>query len=144
MSVSLLENVNCFVNLGFSWNLTDRYFFHVITTCKEDTHQVQISFCWFFPPGATAPSGPRPPHYRGFSITLRRTTFGRTPPNEWSARRRDLYLTIHNTHKRQTSMPPSGFEPTILASERSHTHSLDRAATGIGIVLVYKFIKWKN
>ena len=29
--------------------------------------------------GATAPSGPGYPHYRGFTITLRHTTFGRTP-----------------------------------------------------------------
>ena len=28
-------------------------------------------------------------------------------------------------------MPPAGFEPTIPASERSQTHALDRAATGI-------------
>ena len=50
--------------------------------------------------------------------TQRRTTFGRTPLNEWSARRRDLYLTTQNTHNRQTSMPPVGFEPTISAGER--------------------------
>jgi hypothetical protein len=35
--------------------------------------------------------------------------------------------------KRQTSMPPTGIEPTIPASERPHTHALDRAATGIDI-----------
>jgi len=29
--------------------------------------------------GATAPSGPGPPHYRGFKITLRHNTLGRTP-----------------------------------------------------------------
>jgi len=29
--------------------------------------------------------------------TQRRATVGRTPLNEWSARRRDLYLTTHNT-----------------------------------------------
>jgi hypothetical protein len=38
---------------------------------------------------------------------------------EWSARRRDLYLTTHNTHNRPTSMPPVIFEPTIAADERS-------------------------
>jgi hypothetical protein len=38
----------------------------------------------------------------------------------------------HNTHNRQTSMPPVEFEPTISASERPQTHALDRAATGIG------------
>jgi len=36
--------------------------------------------------------------------TQRRTTVGRTPLDEWSARRRDFYLTTHNTHNIQTSM----------------------------------------
>ena len=47
--------------------------------------------------------------------TQRRATVGRTPLNEWSVRRRDLYLKTHNTHNRQTSMPRVGFEPTIAA-----------------------------
>jgi hypothetical protein len=43
---------------------------------------------------------------RGFMIThFRHTTVGRTPLDEEPARRRDLYLTTHNTHNRQTSMP---------------------------------------
>jgi hypothetical protein len=47
---------------------------------------------------------------RGFMIThIRHTKLGRTPLDEGPARRRDLYLTTHNTHKRQTSMPPVGF-----------------------------------
>ena len=50
--------------------------------------------------------------------TQRRSTVSRTPLDEWSARRRDLYLTTHNTHNRQISMPPVGFEPTISAGER--------------------------
>ena len=66
----------------------------------------------------------------------RHTTFGRTPPDDRSPPRRNLYLTTHNTHYRQTSVPPVGFEPTIPASERPHTHALDRAATGIGIMLI--------
>jgi hypothetical protein len=71
--------------------------------------------------------------FRGFTITLyRHTTLGRTPLDEGPARRRDLYLTTHNTHKRQTSLPPVGLEPTIPVSERPQTHALDRAATGIG------------
>jgi len=45
-----------------------------------------------------------------------------------------LYLTIHNTLKRETSMPPAAFEPPIQASERRQTHALDRAVTGIGSV----------
>ena len=50
--------------------------------------------------------------------TQRRTTVGMTPLDERSARRRDLYLTTHDTHNRQISMPPMGFEPTISAGER--------------------------
>jgi len=48
----------------------------------------------------------------------RRTRFGRTPLDELSIRRRDLYLTTHNIQNRQTSMPPVGFEPTIAVGER--------------------------
>jgi hypothetical protein len=40
--------------------------------------------------------------------TQRRITVGRTPLGEWSARRRDLYMTTHNIDNRQTSMPPGG------------------------------------
>ena len=60
------------------------------------------------------------------------TTLGRTPLDGWSARRRDLYLTTHNIHERQTSVPPVGFEPAILpTSQRPQTHALDRSATEI-------------
>jgi len=69
--------------------------------------------------------------------TQRRTTVGRTPLDEWSARRRNLYLTTHNTHNRQTSMPPAGFELTISAGKRRQTYVLDRAATGIGTYMNY-------
>ena len=62
--------------------------------------------------------------------TQRRSTVGRTPLDELSARRRDLYLTTHNNHNRQTSKPLVGFEPTISASEGPQSYPLDRAATG--------------
>jgi len=68
--------------------------------------------------------------------TQRRTTFGRTPLDEWSARRRDLYLTTHDTHNRQMSMPRVGFKPTISADERPQTYDLDRAATRISRMTV--------
>jgi len=64
--------------------------------------------------------------------TKRRITFGRTPLDERSARCRDLYLTTHNTHNRQTSMSPVGFEPTISEGERTQTSVLDRVVVGIG------------
>jgi hypothetical protein len=50
--------------------------------------------------------------------TQRRSTVDRTPLDVWSARCRDLYLTTHDTHNRQISMPPVGFEPTISVGER--------------------------
>jgi len=83
--------------------------------------------------GAAAPREPWPPHFLRFlDHTQRRVTVGRTPLDEWSARRRDLYLTTHNTHNRQTSMLPVGFEPTISTGERPQTYALDRAATATG------------
>jgi len=72
--------------------------------------------------------------------TQRRTTVGRIPLDEWSARRRDLYLTTHDTHNRQTSMPSVGFEPTISAGERPQTYALDRAATGTGISIHFESV----
>jgi hypothetical protein len=72
----------------------------------------------FFFHGATAPSGPGPPHYRGFTITLRHTTLGSTPLDEWSARHRDLYLT--KQYSQDTSIhAPAGIRTQIPASERS-------------------------
>jgi len=58
------------------------------------------------------------------------------PLYEWSTRRRDLYMTTHDKHNRQTSMPPVGFEPTISAGEWPQTYALDRAATGTGNIAV--------
>jgi len=63
--------------------------------------------------GTRAASEPGPPHYRRFTITLRHTTLSRTSLDEWSAWPRGLYLTTHNFHKRQTSIPPAGFELAI-------------------------------
>jgi hypothetical protein len=57
---------------------------------------------------------------------------GRTPPDEGSACRRDLYLTTHYIHKRQTVMPSTGFEAATPTNERPQTYALDHAATGIG------------
>jgi hypothetical protein len=37
-----------------------------------------------------------------------------------SSRRKDLYPTTHNTHKRKTSIPQARFEPAVPASERPY------------------------
>jgi hypothetical protein len=51
--------------------------------------------------------------------TQRRATVGRTPLDEWLARRRELYLTTHNKHP----WPLVGSEPTIAAGERPYTYA---------------------
>jgi len=116
----------------FSNKILEWWFQNVITWL------LQISFIFFY----LAQQPPPPPKWamassftRFLDHTQRCTTVGRTPLDEWSARCRDLYLTTHNTHNRQTSMPPVVFEPTISAGERPQTCALDRAATGTG----YKF-----
>ena len=81
---------------------------------------------------------------RFLAHTQRRITVGRTPLDEWSARRRDLYLATHNSHNRQTSMSPVGFEPTISASERPQTYALDRAATGTGFCMTGSEVKLRG
>ena len=53
--------------------------------------------------------------FRFIDRTHRRTTGGRTPLDEWSVRRRDLYAITHNS--RRISMPTAGFEPTIPEKE---------------------------
>jgi len=50
--------------------------------------------------------------------------------DELLARRTDLYVTTHNNHFRQTSMPPAGFERTVSPGERPQTYALDHGTTG--------------
>jgi hypothetical protein len=108
------------------------------------TEPVKKNPSTIFSSGVAAPIGPGPLHYRHFTITLRHTTLGRTPLEEWSARRREPSLTTHNNHKRQTSMRLAGFELIIPASERPPTHALDHTATGIGIPAPYPQEKWNR
>jgi hypothetical protein len=52
-----------------------------------------------------------------------RTTLGTTPLDEWSARRWDVYLAAHNTHRRRTSVPWRGIR-AHSRSERPQTPRL--------------------
>jgi len=75
-----------------------------------------ISILWRFDP---IPSHDLP--LWGFAITqFGQTALCRTPPDEWSARRRSLYLTKHNTHK--TDIHASGrirsHDPNKLAAAK--------------------------
>ena len=113
--ISFWSNMNRWVGL---WNI------------EIDTNTPRVLFFIF---GVTAPQwASRASSFTRFlDHTQRRTTVGRTPLDEWSARRRYLYLITHNTHDRQTSMPPVGFEPTVSVGERP-SYALDSAATGVG------------
>jgi hypothetical protein len=73
--------------------------------------------------GPAAQRGLWPPRTTFRDHTQRRATVGRTPLDEWPARRRDLYLTTHNTHNRQTSMTPVGF--FFRTHDRSRRTALD-------------------
>jgi hypothetical protein len=84
-----------------------------ITKSSFQNVQMHATFCTAkcttcFYRGATVsppPNGPWPTNCRGFTITLRHTAVGRTPLDEWSARRKDLYLTTYNTHKTDIHSP---------------------------------------
>jgi hypothetical protein len=97
-------------------------------------------FLWRYSPnGAPGASFLGFLNYKQWHITV-----ARTPLDEGLARRRDLYLTTHNTHKSQTTTSPVGFEHAIPASEQ--TLALDRSTTGIGtrtaLTQRYWTIKW--
>ena len=53
--------------------------------------------------------------------TQRHTTFGRNHLDEWSARHRDFYLTIHNTYKRHPSRRRDSKPQSQQASGRRPT-----------------------
>jgi hypothetical protein len=71
----------------------------IIFFCVREAHQIRVSkrnVLWRsldlrkrmrFLLRRKSPSRPRSIHFRGFTITLRHTTLGRTPMDEWSARR---------------------------------------------------------
>jgi hypothetical protein len=91
----------------------------------------------FFLPWLDNPNGPRPPHYRGFTITLRHTTVGTTPLDEWSGRHRNLYL--HKTqHSQETDIhAPDGIRTHNPSRRAAADPPLERATTGTGGVIWY-------
>jgi hypothetical protein len=85
-----------------------------VYTVEGDFVRTETSSLWRCgPTRATASS-----FARFLDHTQQRTTFGKTPLDEWLARRRDLYLTAHNTQDRKLSLPPGGIR----------THNLRRLA----------------
>jgi hypothetical protein len=49
----------------------------------QEMHRYHVAISvYIFHHSSTVPRGPGPPHIRGFTITPRRTTLDRTPPDE--------------------------------------------------------------
>ena len=90
----------------------------------------------------TARNRPGPPHYRGLTITLRYSTYGKLL---WTSDRHSEETSIwqHISHKWKTSLPPARFNPEILESERPQTHALDRAGTGVGMKAIRLYLLLK-
>jgi len=140
-SVFIKQNIKGKLKVGKLFFLKEhsesfKSFFYVIGFEVISYHLITHSIKPHFFHGFTATSVSRPHHRWGITITLRPTTFHRSPLEEWSAHRKNLYLTNFNRHKRERereiSMTPAGFEPVIPTSERPKIHYLDGAATVIG------------
>ena len=107
--------------------------------CGLCEHHIEVQVQFFF-----SPSGPGPPHYRGFTITLRLTTLRRTPFDQCSARGGDPYVTAHGTQKRQTSMRLGGIRtrnPSKGGAANPPLRPRDRWPSGS--ITTGKFF-WKN
>ena len=86
------------------------------TTLKL-TFKYSCSSIIIFLYGPTAPAGPGPPHYRGFTIKVRQRTL-------WTSDQPDAETSTWqqtNNHNRQTSMATAGFETAFPESERPQT-----------------------
>jgi hypothetical protein len=65
--------------------------------------------------------------------TQRRTADCRNPLDEWSARRKDLYLKTHNTYNRQDIHAAGGIRthnPSKRATADPHIHNYQTVSTG--------------
>jgi hypothetical protein len=94
---------------------------------------------------ASAPTGPGPPHYRGFTIT-RHITIGRNPLGEWSARSIDLYPTTHN-YSQETDIHASGGIRTRNPKKRMAADTRLRRCghrVRLSSLIMPKFLLWSR
>ena len=89
----------------------------------------------FLPHGATAPMG------QGLLIIKAPQSHSDTPHLVgvlWMSDQPDAETSTwqHNTHNRQTSTPPVGFEPAIPESQQPQSRALDCMVTGIGLLFL--------
>jgi hypothetical protein len=100
---------------------------------QRDSWTANVLKFFFF--WRNSPTRARAPSFLRFLYHIQwHTTVGRTPLDKGSVHCGDLYLTTHNTRRRKTSMPPTGLEPAIPASDRPQTPALVRWATGMDIL----------
>jgi hypothetical protein len=94
--------------------------YHIIRPCRYFVFQCT----------RTPTSRPGRPHCRGSTITLRHTTLGKITLDEWSARRSEVCLTIHDTSQ-ETDIHSQGRIRTEQSQQArgGRPTSLDRAAT---------------
>jgi len=91
----------------------------------QRTHNINTSIvhcdvkkvCIFFH-DLTAPIGPGSLLCQGFTITLRHTTLGRTPLDEWSARLRSLW---QHTVLTRGNYPCCGWDSNPQSQQASHS-----------------------
>ena len=92
------------VDSGSNWNEDQEYFLG--GKCGQCVGLTTLALSYFDCREIWEPLGRSWPIFSRFlDHTQRRTTVGKTPLDEWSIRHRDLYLTKHNNHNIQTSMP---------------------------------------
>ena len=73
-------------------------------------------------------------HTHTYTLTL---TLSRNPLDKQLAHHRELYLTTHNIHNGQTSMPLVGFKHAIPASKQLQTEALVCTATRIVFIFLF-------
>ena len=78
--------------------------------------------------------------------TRRRTTVGTTSLDEWSARGRDLYLTKHNTQKRDIRLPGRRSAAHLCLRPRSHRdrREFDLGVTNCGKLFTADAKRWRS
>ena len=109
--------------------------FGVLWIAFLQTMKLELQSVTYIFSGAPFPVEPRPPHYPGCMITLRHTTVGRTPLDEWSARRRDLYLTTHNTLNRHPCPRRDSNPQSQQANSRRPSSYTARPLGSAGLVM---------
>ena len=114
---------------------TQQHYVHVTYTELNPNQKINVEYIdtYFFqrrcgPTGAMTSS-----FLRFLDHTQRRITVGRTPPDERSVSRRDLYLTTHNTHNKHLCLRWDSNPRSQQASGRRPTPQTTRQVWSIRI-----------